>query len=154
MEIVLLEVREAFRRAGLRHTRQREAVYTTLCAATTHPTAEELHELVRHGEPGLSLATVYNTLEALCVAGLCRRLPNVSAGCRFDADLSDHVHIVLHDGRVLDVPVELSRDVLASLPRGLLARIERSAGVPLAGLGVQLVAFSASDPTQTPESRA
>ncbi|MBK7405964.1 MAG: transcriptional repressor [Phycisphaerales bacterium] len=146
-EPALLEVREAFHRAGLRHTRQREAVYAALCASSAHPTAEELHELVRGGDPGLSLATVYNTLDALCNAGLCRRLPNVSAGCRFDADLSDHVHLVLPDGRVLDLPPEVSREVLHALPPALAARIASTTGFPLVSLGVQLIAHPADSPT-------
>lgn len=135
------DVRLAFREAGLRHTRQREAVFAALCATDIHPTAEELHELVRQDEPGLSLATIYNSLEALSDAGLCRRLPCNGGPTRFDADLSRHVHVVLPDGRVLDVPTELARALLAAVPPGLVADLEARTGVSMCGLGVQLVAF-------------
>lgn len=135
------DVREAFRKAGLRHTRQREAVYAALASSRGHPTAEELHDLVRSEEPGLSLATVYNTLEALCESGLCRRLPSASGVCRFDGDLSDHVHVVLPDGRVVDVPHELGRALLDSVPGHLLAELENRTGTRVGGLAIQLVAL-------------
>ncbi|HZW09057.1 MAG TPA: Fur family transcriptional regulator [Phycisphaerales bacterium] len=136
------DTREAFRQAGLRYTRQRGAVYAALGATTSHPTAEELHEIVRHEAPGLSLATVYNTLEALCESGLCRRLPSAAGVCRFDADTSEHVHVVLPDGRVLDVPGDMGRRLLACVPDALVQELESRVGAPLGGLGVQLVAFS------------
>lgn len=135
------DAREAFRGAGLRHTRQREAVYEALRASTTHPTAEELHERVRKDEPGLSLATVYNTLDALCDSGLCRRLPNASGVCRFDGDTSEHVHVVLPDGRVLDVPAHVGRRLLESVPAELAADLESRTGSRVGGLAVQLIAF-------------
>ncbi|MEC9373006.1 MAG: transcriptional repressor, partial [Planctomycetota bacterium] len=67
--------RTLFARHGLRCTRQRLDVYTALAAAKDHPTAEDLYFRVRAEQPGLSLSTVYNTLETFCRHGLCRRLP-------------------------------------------------------------------------------
>ena len=145
-------IRRAFRDAGLRHTRQREAVYAALADTCSHPTAEELHDLVKQAEPGLSLATVYNSLEALSDAGLCRRLPSNGGPTRFDADLSDHIHLVLPDGRVQDVPVDLAKRVLDALPEDLRASLEASTGVAMSGLGVQLVAFTQSDPAAPTDS--
>lgn len=139
------DIQKAFRRAGVRHTRQREAVYAALCATKAHPTAEELFELVRRREPGLSLATVYNSLDALTEAGLCRRLASTGGPTRYDADLRDHVHLVLADGRVLDVPDELASEFLANLPDGLRRRLEEHAGTPLGPLGVQFVASPATE---------
>jgi Fe2+ or Zn2+ uptake regulation protein len=135
------DVREAFRGAGLRHTRQREAIYSALGSSKSHPTAEELHERVRQEEPGLSLATVYNTLEALCDSGLCRRLPSAAGVCRFDADVSEHVHVALPDGRVLDAPPAVSRRLLEAIPGALCEEIARGTGARVGGLVVQLVAF-------------
>lgn len=148
------DLREAFRRAGLRHTRQREAVYAALRATTSHPTAEELHEMVRHAAPGLSLATVYNTLEALCASGLCRRLPNAGGVCRFDGDVSEHVHVVLPDGRVMDVPGEVGRRLMEVVSRDLRADLERRIGGPVEGLGVQLVAFARPEGGESTQDRA
>lgn len=132
--------RSLFRRYGLRHTRQRELVYAALASTMTHPTADELYQKVHAKDSGLSLATVYNTLDALVECGLCRRMPtSQGAGpCRFDADISAHVHVATADGRVVDVPVDLSRRLLAGLDRGVVAEIESRLGVPLGEISVQV----------------
>ena len=41
----------------------------------------------------LSLATIYNTLEAFCQAGLAQRLPTPNGCCRYDATLENHLHV-------------------------------------------------------------
>lgn len=138
-----------FERAGLRFTRQREVVYESLAATKCHPTADELFHAVRSVESGLSLATVYNTLEAFIAAGLVRRIPCAvgSGACRFDADTNNHVHIATPDGRVQDVPEDLSQRLLAGVPHQVLADVERRLGVKIDGLHVQLLA--SAKPEQT-----
>ena len=131
-----------FEKSGLRFTRQREVLYESLAATKSHPTADELFQSVRAIESGLSLATVYNTLEALIEAGLVRRIPCVigSGACRFDADTSHHVHIATGDGRVHDVPEDLSRRLLSGIPQEVVSDLERRLGVRIDGLNVQLLA--------------
>ncbi len=136
------EVRELFRKHDLRCTRQREVVYAALAGATTHPTAEELHQMVRDAEPGLSLATVYNTLEVLIQCGLARRISGQSGCCRFDARMEPHVHVTTEDGRLLDAPGDLSGRLLAALSPELLKELETRMGVEIGHLNVQVVAKS------------
>lgn len=133
--------RALFRRQGLRCTKQREVIYRTLLACKSHPTAEELHDQVRADEPGLSLATVYNTLEVFSTRGLCRCLPSVIGGgaARYDADLSDHVHLTTPDGKVLDVPDDLSERLLDGLSEELIAELERRTGLRIGRISLQLV---------------
>lgn len=142
------DLRGLFREHGLRCTRQRERIYTALAGTKSHPTAEELHISLRDDEGGLSLATVYNTLEAFTDKGLCRRLPaaNGSGACRFDADLSHHAHIVLDDGRVLDVPSDLSERIARDIPRSTLDEIERRLGVEITGTNLHLAGRAVSRP--------
>lgn len=123
---------------GLRCTRQREQIFEALMASKLHPTAEELFSSVRALEPGLSLATVYNTLEAFTARGLARRLPCPAGPCRYDADTSEHVHITTPDGRLLDLPCDLSRRLLAGVPDDLLAEIEVRTGMKIDALQVQV----------------
>lgn len=136
-----LNFRELFRGKGLRHTRQRELVYSALASTMSHPTADEIYQMVRAKDEGLSLATVYNTLDALVDCGLCRKLPtSMGAGpCRYDADVSPHVHVSTRDGRMLDVPIELSRRLYAGLDRNVVNEIETRLGVPLGDLSIQVV---------------
>jgi Fe2+ or Zn2+ uptake regulation protein len=141
------DARNIFAAHGLRHTRQRETVFAALTAATSHPTAEELFQIVSASPDGavLSLATVYNTLEALTTRGLCRRIPCPGGVCRFDADTHDHVHLASADGGLADIPEDLSRKLLAALPHAALAEVERRLGVRVAGVTVQVVAAPPRD---------
>lgn len=134
-------VRELFSKAGLRCTRQRESVYTALAGTRSHPTAEDLFRAVREVEPGLSLATVYNTLEVFTRCGLCRRLPGAkgSTACRYDAELADHIHLTLPDGRVIDLPRDLSDRILRPVSADLAEEIERRTGVRLGAFAVQVL---------------
>lgn len=112
-------------------------VYRALASTKAHPTAEELHRMVEATCPGLSLATVYNTLEALCAAGLARRIPTTSGATRYDADLSGHVHVVREDGGVMDLPQDLASEVIDALPRDLAERLAERIGHPAARLTIE-----------------
>lgn len=135
------DVRDVFVRRGLRCTRQRGEIYSALVACGSHPTAEELYQDVRRSSAGLSLATVYNTLEALSRSGLCRRLAAAGSGAaRYDGDLSHHLHVVTADGRVLDIPDELGDEVLSHLPEELIGRISTAMGVPVERASISFIA--------------
>lgn len=96
------------------------------------------------GDPDpLSLATVYNTLDALVGCGLARRLACPGGATRYDADVTDHVHVSTGDGRILDLPPDLSERLLSRVPASLLDEIGRRLGVRVAGLTVQVHAASA-----------
>jgi Fe2+ or Zn2+ uptake regulation protein len=137
-----LSIREVLDKNGLRCTRQREVIYDALASAKTHPTAEELFTSVRCVEPGLSLATVYNTLDALAACGLVRRLPCPNGACRFDACMHDHVHLSTGDGRIVDVPEDLSGRLLSGIPADVIAELEERLGVRVRGLSLQVVTGS------------
>ena len=57
-------------RSGLRITPQREHVYNVLLGKKDHPTAEEVFIRSKKGMPEISMATVYNCLDALVSCGL------------------------------------------------------------------------------------
>ncbi len=63
-------VRQGLEAAGSRYTRQRAEVFAFLQSVETHPTVEEVYRAVRRRVPRISLATVYNALEALVSARL------------------------------------------------------------------------------------
>ena len=133
---------ELFANAGLRYTKQRRALYEALARSKQHPTADELHHLVQTHLPGISLATVYNTLEALCGAGLAQKLPSANPGgsARYDADLSHHLHIrCSRTGAVADVPEDLSRAILDMIDDGQLAELEDRLGFTIQQVQVEFV---------------
>lgn len=135
------QARSLLRAHGVRPTRQRELVYSALAATDTHPTAEELLTRVHLHDPGISQATVYNTLDALTGCGLARRLASRSAGgpCRYDADVSPHVHLTLPDGRVIDAPEGVSRAILGALAGSGLTEAGLDAA-RIAGVHIDLAA--------------
>ncbi len=85
-------------------TRQRRRILEELRAVTTHPTADELYEMVRKSLRRVSLGTVYRNLEALSRGGVIRKLPGTPM--RFDCNVDDHYHIrCIHCGIVADLPI-------------------------------------------------
>ncbi|MBL4590796.1 MAG: transcriptional repressor [Phycisphaerales bacterium] len=135
------QVIERFHHAGVRVTRQRTLIYRLLVSLDTHPTAEELLTTVRHQDERLSLATVYNTLDTLVENGLVQRIAgSISGGaCRFEADTSEHVHMVMPDGRVRDVPMDLSAQIMNSIPADALEQLCDRMGVSVQSIKIDLV---------------
>ena len=135
------KTRDLFAGHKLRCTAQRRALYETLSETTGHPTAEELYRMVKPLMAHLSLATVYNTLEALCEVGLARKLPTNNGCCRYDADTSEHLHVCYrNDGKIDDVPNGLGDKLIEQLPRSAIAEIERELDIEIDGINVQLLA--------------
>lgn len=91
------------RRYKIRVTPQRQAILQYLKSTDSHPTAEQVYEHVRTVFPGISLATVYNTLNLFVQLGLVRELPNGDRSSRFDANVSDHYHLICEGcGAIID----------------------------------------------------
>lgn len=134
------ELREIFMRHGLRTTRQRESVFRTLWRCQSHPTAEQLLAMVHEIDPEVSQATVYNTLDAFVDCGLAHRIqPSTSGGgCRYDVNTHEHVHMVLEDGRILDVPEDLSTRLINAVPQSLIDELSDRMGVSCSGLKIEL----------------
>ena len=131
---------DSFARCGLRNTRQRLAIYDALCATTAHPTADELYRGVRRNTPGISLATVYNTLEVFCRAGLAVRLAGNGTSAHYDATVANHLHTRCErSGQMRDVPSQLGRQVLDRIPKELLDQIESDLGFRIRQVQVELV---------------
>jgi Fur family peroxide stress response transcriptional regulator len=82
------------RGVGLKLTPQRMAIVGELAADETHPTAQELYERLLPSLPTMSLATVYNTLDALSSAGLCSAMAVSRGSARFDPNMAPHHHAI------------------------------------------------------------
>ena len=53
--------------AGLKYSRQREAVLVYLRSTKSHPTAEQVYQKIREEFPKISLGTVYRNLNLLAI---------------------------------------------------------------------------------------
>jgi Fur family ferric uptake transcriptional regulator len=99
------EIAGLLNQSNLRMTRQRQVILEELRKVNTHPSADEIYEMVRKRLPRISLGTVYRNLEILAESGEIQKLEN---GCnlkRFDGVAEDHYHIRCLDcDRVVDAP--------------------------------------------------
>ena len=77
---------------GFRFTPQRQQVYTVLLHKRDHPTAEEVFIRAKHDRPEISMATVYNCLDALVKCGLVRQVTLDRGAARFCPNMSEHCH--------------------------------------------------------------
>jgi Fe2+ or Zn2+ uptake regulation protein len=82
------------RRRGLRVTSQRIVIHRALCSEAQHMTADQLLEKVSDALPGISLPTVYATLELLEDLGLVRRFATGGGAVLFDSRVEPHAHTV------------------------------------------------------------
>jgi Fur family peroxide stress response transcriptional regulator len=93
------QITERIREAGLKATSQRIVILNFVLRSSGHPSAEEVHFSLVRDNPALSLATVYQNLDALSKAGLIIRIPTGDSVARFDGVLSSHHHIYLDSTR-------------------------------------------------------
>ncbi|CAN5898284.1 Fur family transcriptional regulator [soil metagenome] len=78
--------------ADLRMTPQRSVVHEVLRSSYDHPTATEVFLRAKDRMSTISLATVYNCLDALVDHGLIRQVNVDRDSSRFCANLNEHVH--------------------------------------------------------------
>ncbi len=114
--------------AGLRPTRQRMALADWLFdGCDKHVTAEQTHDATVDMRAGISLATVYNTLNSFTEAGLLRQVAIDSGQVYFDTNTSAHHHMFDEDSSYLmDIPASAVRVTqLPTLPQGkILSRVD------------------------------
>jgi Fur family ferric uptake transcriptional regulator len=94
---------------GIRLSRQRETILAELCKVKTHPTADEVYDMVRKIMPRISLGTVYRNLDFLSSRGVVLRLGGAGTQKRFDGNPNPHPHLrCAVCGRVDDVEYPLA----------------------------------------------
>ncbi|HHV62715.1 MAG TPA: transcriptional repressor [Firmicutes bacterium] len=99
-----MDTAKILREHGLRVTPQRIAIYEALAGTKEHPSVEALYDRLRPRHPGLSLNTIYKTLQAFASAGLVRKLATHEDMHRYDANPEPHTHMVcIECGRVDDL---------------------------------------------------
>jgi len=75
-------------------TRQRKIVLDVVQAGDHHPTPAEVFDSARKKMPGISFATVYNSLRFLKDAGLVREIAFGNGASRYDRETDRHDHAI------------------------------------------------------------
>jgi len=92
------------RAAGVPCTPQRRAILGVVLELDTHPTADEVYELVASRKLRVSRATVFRTLESLVRLGLIAKTCHPGRGVRYDRVTELHHHLVcLRCDRMVDI---------------------------------------------------
>ena len=74
-------------------TQQRLVILEEVRKLKTHPTASDVHDIVRERLPRISLGTVYRNLDLLSESGEIWRLATSGTQYRFDGNTENHYHI-------------------------------------------------------------
>ena len=108
---------------GFRLTPQREHVYNVLLGERDHPTAEQVFFRAKKEMPEISMATVYNCLDALVKCRLVRQVNLDSVAMRYCPNMLEHFHFHCDAcGGVFDITYpEHGTDGPLQLPKGFQA---------------------------------
>lgn len=94
-------------------TKQRQAVLQVIRNADEHLTANQVFDKARHVLPGISFATVYNSLRYLKQEGLIGEVRFGTDASRYDRTLTRHDHAVCNDcGKLIDIDLPIPDDLL------------------------------------------
>lgn len=106
--------------SGFRFTPQRQHVYSVLLRKRDHPTAEQVFIRAKSQMPDISMATVYNCLDALVECGLVRQVTLDRGATHFCPNMTEHCHFYCDAcSGVFDI--DLPPGTGMSLPRGFRA---------------------------------
>ena len=90
--------------ATARNTPQRKIIIEEMRKVFTHPTADEIFQMVQARNPKIGRATVYRNLDHLEKEGEILRLQTKGGKARYDGHAKPHCHLVCKEcSTVIDV---------------------------------------------------
>ena len=103
---------------GEKLTRQREVVLRVIREREDHPTASEVFEAARRRLPGISYATVYNSLRFLKEAGLVHEIKFGDSASRYDRETDRHDHALCSQcGKLVDFDLPQAAELMKAAAR-------------------------------------
>ena len=114
------QLNERLATRGFRFMPQRERVYAVLLRKRDHPTAEEVFIRAKQEMPEISMATVYNCLDALVECGLVRQVTLERGATRFCPNMREHCHFYCDECESI-FDIELPTEPGIALPKGYRA---------------------------------
>jgi Fur family transcriptional regulator, ferric uptake regulator len=97
---------------SMRLTTQRQIILEELSKVTSHPTANEVYDMVRRRLPRIGLGTVYRNLELMAETGMILKIEVGGTQKRFDATITPHYHVrCVECGKVDDIKMPVQHDI-------------------------------------------
>lgn len=93
MNLSLTQIKTQFQELGIKSTIPRVVIYQSLAKAMHHPSAEEIYLSIQKKYPGVSLATVYKTLDMLVQKSLASKVVTDEDKVRYDSKMEPHIHL-------------------------------------------------------------
>lgn len=98
--------------SNMRLTTQRQIILEELSKVRSHPTANEVYDMVRKRLPRIGLGTIYRNLELMAESGIILKLEVGGTQKRFDATVESHYHIRCTScGKVDDIDIEVQDNI-------------------------------------------
>lgn len=100
---------------GFRVTPQRAIILETIAHGEGRQSAHDVHAVAKRELPGLNLATVYRTVDALHRVGIVDVFSTPAQGVEFslrDADHPQDLLVCRNCDRVFEIPCDYSRNVI------------------------------------------
>ena len=117
-------------------TKQREVIIEELKGVTTHPTADQIYEMVRKRLPKISIGTVYRNLDILSKLNMIQKIEWGGTQKRFDGNIENHYHVRCKVcGKVEDLMSEtIATDEIEKIYSGAKGYYELTHKLELVGL--------------------
>ncbi|OYU96797.1 MAG: hypothetical protein CFE21_00480 [Bacteroidetes bacterium B1(2017)] len=93
MNTAITQIKTQFREMGIKSTIPRVLIFQSLMKFQHHPSAEEIHISIQKKYPGVSLATVYKTLDMLVQNNLAHKVVTDEDKVRYDSRTDQHIHL-------------------------------------------------------------
>jgi Fe2+ or Zn2+ uptake regulation protein len=87
-----------------RQTEPRRVLLQEIKDLNSHPTADDIFDIVRKKVPRVSLGTIYRNLEVLCQQGFIQKIETGGSQRRFDGHTENHYHFrCVTCGQIIDL---------------------------------------------------
>ncbi len=116
--LTLEKLKELIEAKGIKPTFQRLKILEYLYKHMgEHPTVEMIYQALSHQIPAISMATIYNSLNALLEKGLVCAMTITGTEIRYDVNVSSHHHLLCKKcGKIIDIDVKCPLTINNNLP--------------------------------------
>lgn len=96
----------------MKHSKQRDAILEVLRSQKTHPTADNIYDMVREKMPNISLGTVYRNLNLLSKGGEISKIDAGLDQSHYDGIAKPHNHFICRKcNSIIDVDDEYDYEI-------------------------------------------